>query len=149
MLQRAVNEGTGTALRTRYGLNGPYAGKTGTSQDYSDAWFVGYTPKLVIGTWVGAFDPQVHFTSANGTGGQLALPIVGRVLKAVETDATLKRRYVVDFGWMADQAVDMDCEGRRTRGALERFIEDVFKNTEPDSTRNAKPNIFERLFKKN
>ncbi|MBK9177371.1 MAG: hypothetical protein IPM46_13760 [Flavobacteriales bacterium] len=68
MLQRAVNEGTGTVLRSRYGLNGPYAGKTGTSQDYSDAWFVAYTPGLVIGTWVGAHDPSVHFGSSLGTG---------------------------------------------------------------------------------
>ncbi len=148
MLQRAVNEGTGAALRSRFGLTGPYAGKTGTSQDYSDAWFVAYTPKLVIGTWVGAFDPDVHFTSANGTGGQLALPIAGRVLKGIEAEAALRRKYVVDFGWLTEHDVDMACAARYEPGALERFIENVFKPAEPDSSRNQRPNIFERLFKK-
>ncbi len=57
----------------------PLAGKTGTSQDYGDAWFVAYTPGLVIGTWVGAFDNDIHFSSAIGTGGHLALPIAGKV----------------------------------------------------------------------
>ena len=82
MLQRAVDQGTGAALRSRFGLSGPYAGKTGTSQDYSDAWFVACTPGLVVGAWVGAFDPEVHFNSALGTGGSLALPIVGAGLLA-------------------------------------------------------------------
>lgn len=148
MLQRAVNEGTGAGLRSRFGLTGPYAGKTGTSQDYSDAWFVAYTPKLVIGTWVGAFDPAVHFVSSNGTGGQLALPIVGRVLKGIETDAALRKKYVTDFGWLANHDVDLDCPPRHKPSALERFIEDIFKPAEPDSARNKKPNIFDRIFKK-
>lgn len=148
MLQRAVNEGTGAALRSRYGLTGPYAAKTGTSQDYSDAWFMAYTSKLVIGTWVGAFDPEVHFVSANGTGAQLALPIAGRVLKGIEADAALRKKYVVDFGWMANHDVDLDCQPRHEPGALERFIEDIFKQAQPDSSRNKRPNIFDRIFKK-
>ena len=112
------------------------------------AWFVAYTSKLVIGTWVGAFDPDVHFASTNGTGGQLALPIAGKVLKGVESDATLRRKYVTDFGWMADHDIDLDCAPRREPGALERFFEDVFKRSEPDSAGKKGPNFFDRLFKK-
>ena len=84
MLQRAVNEGTGAALRSRYGVSMPLAGKTGTSQDYGDAWFIGYTPGLVMGTWVGARDPKIHFSSGLGSGSQLALPIAGSVFAAIE-----------------------------------------------------------------
>ncbi|MCB9182281.1 MAG: transglycosylase domain-containing protein [Flavobacteriales bacterium] len=147
MLQRAVNEGTGAALRGRYALKGPYAGKTGTSQDYTDAWFVAYTSGLVVGSWVGAFDPSIRFTSANGTGGQLALPVVGQVLRGIEANAAMRKRYVTDFGWM-DGPVDMDCPPTRTEGAVARFMERLFHPSTPDTLEEKGPSFFERLFKK-
>lgn len=147
MLQRAVNEGTGTALRTRYGLSGPYAGKTGTSQDFTDAWFVAYTPGLVVGAWVGAFDPSVHFTSANGTGGQLALPIIGRVLREVEASPAMRKRYVTGFGWI-EEAPDLDCPASRDGSAVGRFIDKLFHPSPPDSGEARRPGFFDRLFKK-
>ena len=57
MLKRVVNEGTGSRLRTRDGITGDIAGKTGTTQSNADGWFVALTPRLVVGTWVGAYDP--------------------------------------------------------------------------------------------
>jgi penicillin-binding protein 1A len=105
----AVDQGTGTALRSRYGLTGPYAGKTGTSQDYSDAWFVACTPGLVAGAWVGAFDPEIHFSSALGTGGSLALPVVGKALKVVESSGTLRSKYVRGFSLGSDSTMTLDC----------------------------------------
>lgn len=126
MLQRAIDQGTGTALRSRYGIKAPLAGKTGTSQDYGDAWFVAYTPGLVVGTWVGAFDPSVHFNSALGTGSQLALPIAGMVLKEVEAKPELRRKYIHSFDWLADHDIDMDCDPRRERSGVQRFIDDLF-----------------------
>ncbi len=151
MLRRAVDQGTGAALRSRYGLTGPYAGKTGTSQDYSDAWFVACTPGLVIGTWVGAFEPDVHFNSALGTGGSLALPIAGRTLKQIEASATLRRKYVRDFTVPTEHETDMDCAARRQPSALERLIEDAFGTDRPrdrDTSEADRRNIFDRLFKK-
>src|SRR5687767_12807349 len=65
MLQRVVNEGTGSSLRARYGLPNDIAGKTGTTQANTDGWFIGITPKLVIGAWVGADDPRMHFRSTS------------------------------------------------------------------------------------
>ncbi|MBP7155205.1 MAG: transglycosylase domain-containing protein [Flavobacteriales bacterium] len=133
-LQRAIDQGTGASIRTRYGVTIPLAGKTGTSQDYGDAWFVAYTPGLVIGTWVGAFDNDIHFNSALGTGGQLALPIAGNVLRGIERAPDLRQRYVRDLNWVQEFAPDLDCEGRRTRSAFEEFIHDVFSR--PDEKSN-------------
>lgn len=155
MLQRAINQGTGTALRGRYGIAGPFAGKTGTSQDYSDAWFVTYTPALVVGAWVGAFDPEVHFQSANGTGGSLALPIVGLVLKDIEKAPDLRRRYISNFNWLANTEVDMECAARRSGTAFERLFEGLFKLREneimdqgPDYTKPTDYTEFEDTLKK-
>lgn len=151
MLQRAVDQGTGAALRSRYGLTGPYAGKTGTSQDYSDAWFVACTPGLVVGAWVGAFDPEIHFNSALGTGGSLALPIVGSTLKTVESNAKMRGRYVNSFDWIEAHAPDLDCAAQRTPNALDRLIDDVFGRDKPqpvDTTKDERRNVFDRLFKK-
>ncbi|MEZ4807296.1 MAG: transglycosylase domain-containing protein [Flavobacteriales bacterium] len=153
MLQRAVNEGTGASLRSRYGIKGPFAGKTGTSQEYSDAWFVAYTPGLVVGTWVGAFDPSVHFNGAQGTGGQLALPVVGAVLKEIEASPELRKHYVRSFDWLEDHDVEMDCDPRREGSGLERLLDNIFNSdkdyTQPENMPEKKDlNFFERLFKK-
>lgn len=79
MLQAVVDNGTGRAIRTVYGIDGDFAGKTGTTQDNSDGWFMGVTPGLVAGCWVGADDPRVHFrTTTFGQGAYMALPIVGK-----------------------------------------------------------------------
>ena len=61
LMQGVVNSGTGVRLRAKYGLKGEIAGKTGTTNDQSDGWFIGYTPSLTAGVWVGAEDRQVHF----------------------------------------------------------------------------------------
>jgi penicillin-binding protein 1A len=153
MLIRAVDQGTGAALRSRFGVTEPIAGKTGTSQDHSDAWFVAYTPGLVIGTWVGAFDPEIHFSSSNGTGGQLALPIAGQVLKEIRSKPELRKRYIHEFAWMDAYPVDLECTPVRERNLLEQLIHDVFgpkrERRTHDSLQEKKDlNFFERLFKK-
>jgi len=73
MMQSVINYGTGSGVR-RY-FQYPAAGKTGTTQNYSDAWFVGYTPNLVAGAWVGFDDHRIKFTSSYGQGAKAALPI--------------------------------------------------------------------------
>lgn len=124
MLQRAVSQGTGAAMRSRFGVRGDLAGKTGTSQDYADAWFIGYTPDLVAATWVGARDPSVHFNSANGTGSQLALPVIGYTLEEVQRSSVMRGKYLTSFPLPAD-SVNMACEPRRAGTLLERVL-DVF-----------------------
>ena len=91
-MMRAVVEsgGTGARLRFRYGLKGEIAGKTGTTNDNSDGWFIGYTPTITAGVWVGAEDRYVHFTNTNlGQGANMALPIWGLWMQKVIKDGTL------------------------------------------------------------
>jgi penicillin-binding protein 1A len=79
MMQAVVDAGTGKGIRTIYNITGDFAGKTGTTQNNSDGWFIGLTPNLVTGCWVGADDPRVHFrTTTYGQGAYMALPIVGK-----------------------------------------------------------------------
>ena len=90
LMQGVVNSGTGVRLRAKYGLKGEIAGKTGTTNDQSDGWFIGYTPTLTAGVWVGAEDRQVHFESlALGGGSNMALPIWGLFMRKVLKDGTL------------------------------------------------------------
>jgi len=79
MMEAVVDNGTGKGIRTVYHISGDFAGKTGTTQNNSDGWFIGLTPDLVTGCWVGASDPRVHFrTTTYGQGAYMALPIVGK-----------------------------------------------------------------------
>ncbi|MCB0689668.1 MAG: hypothetical protein KDC53_24175, partial [Saprospiraceae bacterium] len=92
MLESVATTGTASRLRWRYGLYGyPIAGKTGTSQNHSDGWFIGYSPKLVTGVWVGGDSPLVRFRNfQNGQGAATALPIWALYMKSVFTQTTLK-----------------------------------------------------------
>jgi penicillin-binding protein 1A len=88
MLQTVVHEGTASRLRWKYGIYNDVAGKTGTTQANADGWFMAMTPKLVMGTWVGADDPRIRFrTSSLGQGSNTALPMVAYFLKQVNNDA--------------------------------------------------------------
>ncbi len=84
MMEGVVNEGTATSIRQFF--NRPAAGKTGTTQDFTDAWFIGYTPQLVAGVWVGFDDPHVKFGGWYGQGGKAAAPIWGRFMKYIYDD---------------------------------------------------------------
>jgi penicillin-binding protein 1A len=98
MLQKAVSEGTGVTLSGVYGVTSPWAGKTGTSQNYSDAWFGAFNPGLVMTTRVGASIPAIHFNQgSNGSGSALALPLVARTLRKVELDPVERERLVAPF----------------------------------------------------
>jgi penicillin-binding protein 1A len=77
VLRGVVDEGTGAAIRTRYGIQADVAGKTGTTQDNSDGWFILMHPQLVAGAWVGFNDNRVTMADSWGQGARSALPIVG------------------------------------------------------------------------
>ena len=111
ILQKAVREGTGSAMASVYGIHIPLAGKTGTSQDYGDAWFVAYNPKLVIVSRVGASLPSVHFRSgSNGSGSALALPLIGLTLKNVQTRSELMNEFSGYFPPLpAELQNELDC----------------------------------------
>ncbi len=84
MLEGVVNEGTGGRVRNWFHL--PAAGKTGTTQEFADAWFLGYTPRIAAGVWVGFDNKSVHFTNWDGQGGRAAAPVWGRFMKYVYDD---------------------------------------------------------------
>lgn len=90
MLRSVVDGGTGGRIRSRYGLTMPMGGKTGTTQNNSDGWFMGFTPSLVSGVWVGGEDRSIHFDGiAEGQGASMALPIWAIYMKKVLADTSL------------------------------------------------------------
>lgn len=90
MLQAVVNGGTGGRLRFRYNLKAEMGGKTGTTNNNSDAWFMGVTPRLVSGCWVGGEDRDIHFNSMSmGQGATMALPIFAYYMKKIYDDDAL------------------------------------------------------------
>ena len=89
MLRAVINEGTGGRVR-RYGITADMGGKTGTTNDNSDAWFMGFTPSLVSGCWVGGDERDIHFGKMTyGQGAAAALPIWALYMKKVYDDPTL------------------------------------------------------------
>ena len=90
MLRAVVDGGTGGRLRFHYGFTGELGGKTGTTNNNSDAWFMGLTPKLVSGVWVGGDDRDIHFDSmAMGQGATMALPVFALYMQRVYGDSRL------------------------------------------------------------
>ncbi len=90
ILLNVVDSGTGASLRSRYGIRAQMGGKTGTTNANSDSWFMGFTPDLVTGVWVGGEERYIHFNSmAFGQGAKAALPIYGLYMKKVYGDSRL------------------------------------------------------------
>ena len=90
LMKGVVQSGTGVRLRSLYGFKNPIAGKTGTTQKNSDGYFMGITPELTTGVWVGAEDRSVHFRSTRlGQGSHTALPIWALYMKKVYADKSL------------------------------------------------------------
>lgn len=104
ILLNVVDGGTGNRLRRApYGLTAQMGGKTGTTNSNSDGWFMGFTPQLVSGVWVGGEERYIHFNGmAMGQGASMALPIYGLYMKKVYGDPTLPYSQEVRFDFPAD-----------------------------------------------
>lgn len=90
MLRNVVDHGTGVRVRYKYGIKAPMGGKTGTTNNNSDGWFMGFTPSLVSGVWVGGEDRAIHFDNlAEGQGASMALPIYALYMQKVYKDTSL------------------------------------------------------------
>ena len=90
MLKSVIDGGTGGRVRRNYGIKAPMGGKTGTTQNNSDGWFMGFTPSLVSGCWVGGEDRSIHFDRLfDGQGASMALPVFGLFMKKVFADKSL------------------------------------------------------------
>lgn len=90
LMQGVINGGTGSRLRYKFNLMNELAGKTGTSQNHSDGWFMGISPDLVAGTWVGGEDRAIHFEYlGEGQAAATALPIYGKFMQKVYADKVI------------------------------------------------------------
>jgi penicillin-binding protein 1A len=125
VMQGAVDGGTATRLRSKYGITFPIAGKTGTSQNHSDGWFMGITPQLVTGVWVGGEVRSIHFRSiALGQGANMALPIWALYMRRVFNDQSINL-YQGDFERPRGVTEDFNCDNVSARNTGRRF-EDEF-----------------------
>jgi 1A family penicillin-binding protein len=146
MLAEAVDRGTATAVR-RHGYRGPAAGKTGTTNDGADAWYVGYTPAYVTGVWIG-FDRPARITS-DASGGRLAAPVWARLMRDFErgrhaeawpVPSRIVERRVDPATGLA--LVD-GCRPERGRARTEKFV----RGNEPASVcPEGEPTMVERGF---
>ena len=125
MLRAVINEGTGGRVR-RYGITADMGGKTGTTNDNSDAWFMGFTPSLVSGCWVGGDERDIHFGRMTyGQGAAAALPIWAMYMKKVYDDPTLgydqQERFKLPEGF--DPCADSETPDGEVE---ERGLDDLF-----------------------
>tara|TARA_B100001250_G_C19641112_1_gene718321 strand:- start:335 stop:976 length:642 start_codon:yes stop_codon:yes gene_type:complete len=91
LLEGVVNQGSGGRLKWKYGLTNQIAAKTGTTQNHSDGWFIGFTSNLVTGVWTGADNRSVRFRDLHlGQGAEMALPIWANYMKAVYNNPSIE-----------------------------------------------------------
>jgi penicillin-binding protein 1A len=111
MLERVTAHGTAAKIKYMYQIPGAVGGKTGTTQNYSDGWFMGITPSLVTGVWTGFEDRAIHFRSMDlGSGSAMAMPIWGNYMKKVTADTsifTIQEQFEVP---KQPLTVEMNCE---------------------------------------
>ncbi len=131
ILKEVTTRGTARSLKNTYGLKGDYGGKTGTTQNNSDGWFIGFTPNIVVGVWVGADSPLVRFrTTQLGQGAHTALPIFARFMQRVENSSKNKIYTSTKFTPLPDYlSYQYECED---------FVEELISDDDLS--------FFERLF---
>ncbi len=126
LMRGVVDYGTGSRLRSRHKLFNEIAGKTGTTQNNADGWFMGLTPDLVAGCWTGGEERSVHFNSTNeGQGAAMALPIWGKFFQKVYADPSLK---VTKNGFVKPANmgnIEMDCSVYDAQTEKEIPLEDL------------------------
>ena len=123
ILLNVVDSGTGASLRSRYGISAQMGGKTGTTNSNSDAWFMGFTPDLVTGVWIGGEERYIHFnTMALGQGARAALPIYGKYMQKVYADKKLPYSQDTKFEFPDNF---QPCGGEEYSGPVEEAAEEV------------------------
>lgn len=150
MLQAVVYDGTGRSLGRVFGVKKAWAGKTGTSQNYSDAWFAAYHPQEVSVTWMGGVSPLIRFRSGSlGSGSTMALPVFARYAQ--------RQRETVEWPEVDEEILGMmDCPDYREENFWDRLKDalDIEIEVSSDSSQNKEPkkeslgSWLERIFKK-
>ena len=167
MMRSVVNDGTAGRLRYKYEINNDIAGKTGTTQNHSDGWFMCYTPNLVCGAWVGGMTPAVRFRDMSlGQGAYMALPVCALFLQKLYKNpaytALKSEKFPEPSKWVKDS---MNCdpksysqeelaemeERERARDSINIETDSLFQVSpeevkQPEKKRN-KNGFFRRLFR--
>ncbi|GAF03443.1 transglycosylase domain-containing protein [Saccharicrinis fermentans] len=129
LLQGVVNNGTGKRLRYTYHFSGQIGGKTGTTQNHSDGWFIGVTPNLTTGIWVGGEDRDIHFDGIRlGQGANMALPIWALYMKKVYADETLQVSEEDIFEEPINFNLTLDCDDNNGTNNEEDIDENTYTN---------------------
>ena len=128
MMQNVITHGTGRRMGWAFNMHGvEIAGKTGTTNENRDAWFMGITPKLVAGAWVGGEDQSIHLTSSRGEGSVMALPIVGDFLRRVHSDPNInvdrEDKFVRPASWQAAECEDAESPADAAAMTQDEFFE--------------------------
>ena len=156
MLEKTVNEGTGAPLRSRFQISHALAGKTGTTQNFTDGWFVGFTPNLVFGTRVGGWNHRVRFREYPAYASQTALPIAGNFLQNLNLHDDLPAQPPTFRPEQVSTPYSLDCSDTRNARITDR-IRDFFTGQSSDEPRvigktdeddEKKGNIFKRIGRK-
>jgi len=142
MMQEVVNSGTASRLRWKYKLKNDIAGKTGTTQNNKDGWFVGLLPNLVTVSWTGTDDGSIGFKSTSiGQGANSALPVFGLWMQKVNSDPNLKHYGNSHFSSISEKTKRlMDCPPIKEDG----FFKKLFTNPDKEKTKE-----FDKVGKKN
>jgi penicillin-binding protein 1A len=155
MMKSTINSGTALRMRSRYGLQNDLAGKTGTTQNNKDGWFVGVSPKLVMLSWVGNDDHRIGFSNTSiGQGANSALPIVALFLKQMNQDQQFNSITQAKFEAPSDAVRNaLACEAEKRDGFLKRLFkkdqkEREFEVDSEDSKKKKKKGLFGFLKKK-
>ena len=136
LMRGVVDEGSAGRLRWRYGLKQAIAGKTGTTQNHSDAWFMGITPTLTTGVWVGGELRSIHFNSMRlGQGANAALPVWAIYMQKVYEDAELEFPQD-DFEKPDGVNVDLKCQGDRRPADSNEEDEEAPRQSFPSENEN-------------
>lgn len=138
MLAAGVDQGTGSPLRTRYGVHGPLAGKTGTTQGYRGGWFVGFTPELVFGAWTGPVTPGDSFTGHSRYASRTALPVAGHFLSEVGSYPGSGLHYSSFHPFQTESGFVMACQDYRDDSLFDRF-RDLVTGRNSDEPRQVRP----------
>jgi penicillin-binding protein 1A len=160
-LKSAADSGTAAGLRSKHGLRNELAGKTGTTQKQADGWFIGYTPYLVAGVWVGHDDPKVHFKiPGQGHGSKMAMPIWANFMKKVLESPEYASRKNARFAALSPELQEkLNCQIYSETSPDDGLLHLIFKNANKkkkdkkpsilkrDKSDNNQPGFFERLKK--
>ncbi len=133
LLQGVINHGTGVRLRYTYNFTAQIGGKTGTTQNHSDGWFIGVTPKLVTGVWVGGEDRDIHFDGISlGQGANMALPIWALYMQALYEDESSLITQEDTFEEPINFNISLDCDEERSAIEEDEAVEEYTNGSEEE-----------------